>query len=531
MKKIVLNIITLFLVFAGFSQNLPILDPFSIRNYEKESLVDNKFHSSIKSYYFSDFQNSILDREKALVFYKHNFKNAKEKTQFYISPEFDIANFLAPSDNKVYGINPSLGALLEFSYADKLGISYNFNAWYISKMPSYTFKTLGNSTIYHGLGKNILENQKLFLENNLKITYSPYDFLRLELGNAKNFYGDGYRSLLLSDFASNYPYLKLETSFLTVKYSCIWAVHQDLGRIIPENGNLKTENKFDVFHYLDWKIGNHVNLGLFEAIITSKQKFFNFEYLNPIIFFRPVEFSLGSEDNALLGLNLKVKINKNNFIYSQFVLDDIIVTQLINDIKHSVNPNYTGEYGWFANKWATQFGFKSYDIFKLKNLDFFTEINIARPYIYSHVHTNQNYSHLWQALAHPLGANFVESVTGLTYYGERFMIDTKLMFAKIGKDSVNSHFGSNIFLATMDGAQPYPYRVNSYGNVILQGKSTNNISFIVDFAYSLLKDKNLFANISLIYKAADYNLDSSKNEFYICFGIKSNLYKKNSWLY
>lgn len=163
MKKIVLNIITLFLVFAGFSQNLPILDPFSIRNYEKESLVDNKFHSSIKSYYFSDFQNSILDREKALVFYKHNFKNAKEKTQFYISPEFDIANFLAPSDNKVYGINPSLGALLEFSYADKLGISYNFNAWYISKMPSYTFKTLGNSTIYHGLGKNILENQNYFL--------------------------------------------------------------------------------------------------------------------------------------------------------------------------------------------------------------------------------------------------------------------------------------------------------------------------------------------------------------------------------
>lgn len=138
---------------------------------------------------------------------------------------------------------------------------------------------------------------------------------------------------------------------------------------------------------------------------------------------------------------------------------------------------------------------------------------------------------MWQALAHPLGANFVESVTGLTYYGERFVIDTKLMFAKIGKDSVNSHFGSNIFLATMDGAQPYPYRVNSYGNVILQGKSTNNISFIVDFAYSLLKDKNLFANISLIYRAADYNLDSSKNEFYICFGIKSNLYKKNSWLY
>ena len=69
MKKIVLNIITLFLVFAGFSQNLPILDPFSIRNYEKESLVDNKFYSSIKSYYYSNLQNSTKKKKKNKVFY------------------------------------------------------------------------------------------------------------------------------------------------------------------------------------------------------------------------------------------------------------------------------------------------------------------------------------------------------------------------------------------------------------------------------------------------------------------------------
>jgi hypothetical protein len=535
MKRILLNIVILSLAITSFAQNLSILDPISLRNYEKESLLNNKIHSSIKSYYYSDLQDSLyfkLDKEKSVFLYFWESKPKRKKLNFYASPNFEILGLFSPSQQaNNYGINSNLGGLLEFTIDSKLGISYNLNAWYLSETPSYVFKDYANSRIYYNLGRSILQNRNILFENNLRITYSPYDFFRLELGNGKNFYGDGYRSFLLSDFASNYPYLKLETSFLSIKYSSIWAVHQDMGSIIPETGHLKTENKFDVFHFLDWKIGNYVNLGLFEAIISSKQKFFSLEYFNPIIFFRPVEFSLGSEDNALLGINLKVKINKNNFIYSQFVIDDIIVTQLINDIKHNINPNYSGEYGWFANKWAAQIGFKSYDIFKLKNLDFFTEINIARPYIYSHVHTNQNYSHLWQALAHPLGGNFIESVTGLRFYGEKFIIDTKFMYAKIGRDGINTHFGSNIFQATMDGVQGYPYIVNSYGNTILQGISTNNISFIVDFAYSLLKNKNLFANISLIYRAVDYNLDSSKNEFYICFGIKSNLYNKKSLLY
>ena len=146
-------------------------------------------------------------------------------------------------------------------------------------------------------------------------------------------------------------------------------------------------------------------------------------------------------------------INERNAVYGQFALDDIIVGQLINDIKHTLNPDYTGEYGWFANKWAAQLGYKSYDIFKIKNLDIFTEVNIARPYIYSHVNPEQNYSHLGQALAHPLGANFVESVSGISYSGKRILVDAKIMYVIIGADSTGTHFGQNIYNPTMDGNQ------------------------------------------------------------------------------
>ena len=286
------------------------------------------------------------------------------------------------------------------------------------------------------------------------------------------------------------------------------------------------KNKFDVFHYLDWKIGKRFHLGLFEAIITVKDDFFDFEYFNPIIFFRPVEFSLGSEDNALLGTNMKFIINDRNALYGQFVLDDVIVGQLINDIRHNVNPDYTGEYGWFANKWAAQLGFKSYDIFKLDNIDFFTEINIARPYIYSHSISKQNYSHSAQALAHPLGANFIESVSGISYLGKRFMVDAKLMYAIVGADSTNTHFGQDIYKPTMDGNQGYSYIVNSFGNTILQGIRTEMITGKIDIGFILKENKNLSINLGLLMRYSNPEIGQTTSQNFVYFGIKSNFVKR-----
>ena len=66
--------------------------------------------------------------------------------------------------------------------------------------------------------------------------------------------------------------------------------------------------KFNVTHYLDYRIGNHVNVAIFESVMSSK--FLSFEYFNPVIFLRPLEFSMGSNENALLGVNMKVSLAK-----------------------------------------------------------------------------------------------------------------------------------------------------------------------------------------------------------------------------
>ena len=66
-----------------------------------------------------------------------------------------------------------------------------------------------------------------------------------------------------------------------------------------------SQKKHGAFHYLDYALNNNLTIGLFEAIIWQSrdenfERGFDVHYLNPIIFYRPVEFSKHSPDNALL---------------------------------------------------------------------------------------------------------------------------------------------------------------------------------------------------------------------------------------
>jgi hypothetical protein len=50
-----------------------------------------------------------------------------------------------------------------------------------------------------------------------------------------------------------------------------------------------------------------LNIGLFEGVIFGRKDHFEFQYLNPIIFYRHIEGAIGSPDNALAGLDFQSK--------------------------------------------------------------------------------------------------------------------------------------------------------------------------------------------------------------------------------
>ena len=54
------------------------------------------------------------------------------------------------------------------------------------------------------------------------VSYTPNKYFNFQIGNGKNFIGDGYRSLLLSDNAFNYPYARITTTYKNIQYTNLY---------------------------------------------------------------------------------------------------------------------------------------------------------------------------------------------------------------------------------------------------------------------------------------------------------------------
>jgi hypothetical protein len=299
------------------------------------------------------------------------------------------------------------------------------------------------------------------------VSYSPSKFFNFQAGNDKQFIGDGYRSLLLSDNAFNYPYGKITTRFWKLQYTNLFMAWQNIGNA-ANSGVGGYPQKFVSAHHLSIQTTPWLQLGLFESIVwqggdtLGNRRGFDPNYLNPIIFFRPVEFSRGSPDNVLMGLHFKALLLKKYLFYGQLVLDEF-----------SLKEVKAGN-GWWANKQGFQLGWTFFDLFGLRGLQYQNELNVVRPYTYGHFSGEQSYTHYAQPAAHPLGANFVENVQFLRWNYRRWGVEAKFQYALYGADTLksngsSSNFGQNIFQGTAEivgGPTEVP---SIYGNKLLQG--------------------------------------------------------------
>ncbi|WP_374166812.1 hypothetical protein [Arcticibacter sp. MXS-1] len=162
------------------------------------------------------------------------------------------------------------------------------------------------------------------------ISYTPASFINITFAYDKLFIGDGYRSLLLSDVSSPYPFLKVTGNYKNVQYTGVWASLQD--PTVPaysyETGNRR---KGAVFHYLDWNITKRLSVGFFDALIWEVQNQagsknnVQLEYLNPLIFLNPA-ISSGSE-NTVIGLTGKYELLPKTILYGQAVSDGLKKTR------------------------------------------------------------------------------------------------------------------------------------------------------------------------------------------------------------
>ena len=291
---------------------------------------------------------------------------------------------------------------------------------------------------------------------NAYASWDPGKHFNFTLGRGKNFIGEGHRSLFLSDEASAYPYLRITTSVWRAKYVNLFTMMNDIRG--AQGDPSRFQRKYASMHYLSVNASRRINLALFEAIVWSQgdslyPRGFEMSYLNPVIFYRPVEFAQGSPDNALLGFAASVKAGRHTLFYAQVMLDEFLLREV-----------RAGD-GWYANKQALQAGVVARDAFKVSGLTLRGEWNFVRPFMYTHSDTRQNYAHFGQPLAHPFGSNFQEALGHIEWSHGRMLYALRGSMAWLGSDTTDS-WGSNIFRPESDrqnlpnfGYRNYNYRI------------------------------------------------------------------------
>lgn len=274
------------------------------------------------------------------------------------------------------------------------------------------------------------------------------------LGYGTHFIGDGERSLLLSNFSNNYPFLELNWRIWKFHYRNIFAeLTQGPGNVGPDG---LLPNKYLAAHYLSLNIGKRFNFGLFESVILNREDGFDLAYLNPVILYRTVEQSVGSPDNVIIGLTGRYRSPFRFEVYGQLVLDEFKFDELFIERR-----------GWWANKWAYQLGVNYVDAFGLDQLDLLVERNVVRPYTYAH-RRMANYTHFNMPLAHPLGANFTENIIGVDYRPlPRLHLRARLFLIDQGEGSEDRVVGEDLTRSSFE-------REMDFGNEIGQGVNYSN---------------------------------------------------------
>lgn len=310
-------------------------------------------------------------------------------------------------------------------------------------------------------------------------TATAAKYINISFGYDKNFIGNGYRSLILSEFAPNQLFLKLNTRIWKLNYQNIF---MELHNARNTSYDRLLGRKYAAMHHLDFAATPWLNVGVFESVIFGRPNKFDFSYLNPLIFYRSVEMQNGSPDNVLLGADIKANLFKKVQVYGQLLLDEFRLKEM------------TARNGWWANKWAIQAGAKYMNVAGINNLDIQLEYNILRPFTYSHTDSVANYTHYNQPLAHPLMANFKEWIAIVRYQPlGKLYFTGKLMYYIQGRDSSNLSYGSNIFLPNTPDS-----RNGDYGYYIGSGWKTRVLMGSLLASYELLQ--NMFVDVHINHR-------------------------------
>jgi hypothetical protein len=447
---------------------------------------------------YTDRDRNLSDRPVLRYFFRNQADFYHVETKDFSLRINPVLHFQVGRDTDTEGMRyvNTRGIQIEGNVDKRLGF-YTFLSENQARFPGYVAERIArdNAVPNEGYWKPFKVGGYDFFSARGYITYGLSRHVNIQLGHDRNFIGNGFRSLILSDFAAPNLFLKLNTKVWKFHYMNLFSEYipfflfQD--QLFPR--------KYAAFHHLSLDLLPNLNVGLFESVVFSRRRgHFELQYLNPVIFYRSIEQQIGSEDNALLGADFKWNIRGRAQLYGQLVLDEFLLA------------NLRSRSGWWANKQAGQIGAKLLDVAGVSNLDVQGEFNVIRPYTYQHDDQFTNYQHYLQPLAHPIGANLYEWLGVVRYQPVgRLNLTAKAAFSTYGLDTLSSNYGTNVLKSYLD-PEDRSLAVPEFGNYIGQGIKARQLH--LDLTASWQLRHNMFLDLKQILRrrnAALPQLDQS----------------------
>ncbi len=498
--------------------------------FEKQVYFSGNIHTSFKPLKKSDLNNGVSmflehsEKEnwfKRKLFTEHFFIFKGDDYRVVASPIVNLSvgkEFVANKDTYVntrgYVVEGNLGEKLSFysSFVENQAV-----------FPGYVNDYIIAEKVVPGQGyaRSFKDDGFDYAMSSGYLAIKAAKNIDVEFGHGKHFIGDGYRSLLLSDNAFNYPYLKVQTSINKWQYTNLYSEFQDINSYLVDDvpGYDKTGylKKYMSAHYLSINANHRLSFSLYQAVIlenTKEAKNFNGNYLNPVALLLNTNFDDNAKENLLCGLNVKYKLPYNSYVYGQLVVDDFSRNNFQSD--------------WWRNRFGYQLGAKVFDVLEVDNLTFQAEYNWVRPYTYASADPVQNYAHYNQPLAHPLGANFSELLFMSKYRRKGWVLSAKVIFATYGGAIAGdlTSYGNDVYLPTeavKSPAIPTSTGRPSDFSEMYQGNLTVVSNSCVNLAYIINPLTNLKINAGISLRTLENDEGSLNNQFFN-IGIVSDLF-------
>ena len=341
------------------------------------------------------------------------------------------------SEDKDALIQNTRGFQVRGAWKDKLTFTSSFyenQATY----PAYLSRFVNTYGVVPGQGrvKNFKDGGYDFSMASARINFIPSERLMISFGQDKNFIGEGYRSLLLSDNSFNYPFISAQLNFFDRKlnYMTMIAGFQDIVRV---SGFAQTENIFQrktaSIHFLEYNPIPEIKLGFFESTVLvdalarqgdGPRDNPNYSFLNPIIGLNSL-INGGNDSlvHSIQGVNLSIRPIKPMLFYGQLAFNEFN----FNSSAIQIGAVFSGIKGLL---WRGEWNHSGK--------------NVTGPLAMSASQTHYN-----QFLAHPYGQRFSEVLMLANYKYERFVSEVGASYV-LYDDKVGQNGSAFTYLQTSE---------------------------------------------------------------------------------